>query len=139
MNFLLDTNVISELRKTKPHGAVLAWVRSLRDKDIKIPAVAIGELQDGAELARWQDPAKALELEQWIDRIMATYVVLPMDGQMFRDWARLMNRRSDDLSTDAMIAATSRILGLTVATRNVKDFALFDVEIFNPFTYSPKE
>jgi predicted nucleic acid-binding protein len=50
-----------------------------------------------------------------------------------------MNRRSDDLSTDAMIAATSRILGLTVATRNVKDFALFDVEIFNPFTYSPKE
>jgi hypothetical protein len=139
MNFLLDTNVISELRKTKPHGAVLAWVRSLRDEDIKIPAVAIGELQDGAELARWQDPAKALELEQWIDRIMATYVVLPMDGQMFRDWARLMNRRSDDLSTDAMIAATSRILGLTVATRNVKDFALFDVEIFNPFTYSPKE
>ena len=139
MNFLLDTNVISELRKTKPHGAVLAWVRSLRDKDIKIPAVAIGELQDGAELARCQDPAKALELEQWIDRIMATYVVLPMDGQMFRDWARLMNRRSDDLSTDAMIAATSRILGLTVATRNVKDFALFDVEIFNPFTYSPKE
>lgn len=139
MNFLLDTNVISELRKTKPHGAVLAWVRSLRDEDIKIPAVAIGELQDGAELARWQDPAKALELEQWIDRIMATYVVLPMDGQMFRDWARLMNRRSDDLSTDAMIAATSRILGLTVATRNVKDFALFYVEIFNPFTYSPKE
>jgi len=139
MNFLLDTNVISELRKTKPHGAVLAWVRSLRDEDIKIPAVAIGELQDGAELARCQDPAKALELEQWIDRIMATYVVLPMDGQMFRDWARLMNRRSDDLSTDAMIAATSRILGLTVATRNVKDFALFDVEIFNPFTYSPKE
>jgi hypothetical protein len=139
MNFLLDTNVISELRKTKPHGAVLAWVRSLRDEDIKIPAVAIGELQDGAELACWQDPAKALELEQWIDRIMATYVVLPMDGQMFRDWARLMNRRSDDLSTDAMIAATSRILGLTVATRNVKDFALFDVEIFNPFTYSPKE
>jgi predicted nucleic acid-binding protein len=139
MNFLLDTNVISELRKTKPHGAVLAWVRSLRDEDIKIPAVAIGELQDGAELARRQDPAKALELEQWIDRIMATYVVLPMDGQMFRDWARLMNRRSDDLSTDAMIAATSRILGLTVATRNVKDFALFDVEIFNPFTYSPKE
>lgn len=139
MNYLLDTNVISELRKTKPHGAVLAWIGSLRDEDIKIPAVVIGELQDGAELARRQDPAKAIELERWIDRIMATHVVLPMDGQMFRDWARLMNRRSDDLSADAMIAATARTLRLIVATRNVKDFKLFDVEVFNPFTYSPEE
>ena len=136
MNYLLDTNVISELRKRKPHGAVSAWIESLRDEDIQVPAVAIAELQDGAEITRRQDPAKARELEQWIDRIMATFVVLPMDGSMFRDWARLMSGRSDDLAADAMIAATARAHRLTVATRNVKDFSIFGIQVFNPFTYA---
>jgi len=136
MNYLLDTNVISELRKRKPHGAVLAWLRSLRDEDIQIPAVAIAELQDGAEITRRQDPAKASELEQWIDRIMSTFVVLPMDGSMFRDWARLMTGEPESLAADAMIAATARAHRLTVATRNVKDFATFGVQLFDPFTYT---
>ena len=61
MNYLLDTNVISELRKRKPHGAVTAWLRSVRDEDIQIPAITIAELQDGAEATRRQDPAKASE------------------------------------------------------------------------------
>jgi predicted nucleic acid-binding protein len=135
MSYLLDTNVISELRKRKPHGAVLSWLESLGEQDIQVPAVAVAELQDGAEIVRRQDSAKARELEQWIDRIMATFVVIPMDGSMFRDWARLMSGRSDDLAADAMIAATARALRLTVATRNVKDFAPFGVQIFNPFTY----
>ncbi|MGB9147952.1 MAG: type II toxin-antitoxin system VapC family toxin [Acidobacteriaceae bacterium] len=133
--FLLDTNVISELRKTKPHGAVSAWIRSLHDEDIQLPAVAIAELQDGAERTRRQDPQKAVELEQWIDRIMASFAVLPIDGPMFREWARLMSGKSDDLAADAMIAATARAHRLTVATRNVKDFTLFGVQVFNPFTY----
>src|SRR5579863_7283797 len=132
--YLLDTNVISELRKARPHGAVSAWIESLRDQDIKIPAVAIAELQDGAEITRRQDRAKAIELEQWIDRMMATFVVLPMDGSMFRDWARLMSGKPDDLAADAMIAATARAHRLIVATRNVKDFAHFDVQVFNPFS-----
>lgn len=139
MNYLLDTNVISELRKRKPHGAVSAWLRNLRDEEIQIPAVAIAELQTGAEITRRQDSAKAGELEQWIDRIMSTFVVLPMDGSMFRDWARLMNGRSNDFAADAMIAATARVLRLTVATRNVRDFEQFQVQVFNPFSFRPEE
>ncbi len=134
MTYLLDTNVISELRKRKPHGAVTAWIESLGDQDIRIPAVAIAELQDGAEITRRQDHVKAIELEQWIDRVMATFVVLPMDGSMFRDWARLMSGKSDDLAADAMIAATARAHQLTVATRNVKDFENFGVRVFDPFS-----
>jgi hypothetical protein len=136
MSYLLDTNVISELRRRKPHGAVSAWIESLRDEDIQIPAVAIAELQNGAEITRRQDPAKASELEQWIDRIMSTFVVIPMDGSMFRDWARLMSGKSDSLAANAMIAATARGHRLTVATRNVKDFVTFGVQLFNPFTYT---
>jgi len=132
--YLLDTNVISELRKRKPHGAVTAWIESLRDQDIQVPAVAIAELQNGAEITRRQDREKADEIEQWIDRIMTTFAVLPMDGSMFRDWARLMRGKSDDLATDAMIAATARAHSLIVATRNVKNFASFSVQVFNPFS-----
>jgi len=135
--YLLDTNVISELRRRKPHGAVSAWFEQVRADAIQIPAMVIAELQDGAEMTRMQDPGKAREIELWIDRIMLTFVVVPMDGAMFREWSRLMVRESDDLAADGMIAATARILRLTVVTRNVKDFEPFGVELFNPFTGTP--
>lgn len=132
--FLLDTNVISELRKPKPHGAVLAWFDSIAEHDIHIPAVAIAELQDGVELTRRQNPQKAAEIERWIDRIQLSFAVLPMDGAMFREWARMMAGKSDDLAADGMIAVTARMHRLIVATRNVKDFKNFNVQVFNPFS-----
>ena len=138
MIYLLDTNVISEMRKPKPHGGVTAWLAGLSHDDIRIPAVAIAELQNGVELTRRHNPAKAAELERWIDVILATLAVLPMDGPMFRDWARLMVHKQNELSADAMIAATARAHGLTVATRNVQDFTVFGVQVFNPFTYKEK-
>ncbi len=132
--YLLDTNVISELRKRKPHGAVLAWFNSVPDEQIQIPAVAVGELQNGVELTRLQDPVKAAEIERWINRMVRAFIVLPMDGNGFREVARLMVGQSDELFEDAMIAATARIHDLIVVTRNVKDFETFGVQVFNPFT-----
>ena len=137
--YLLDTNVISELRKAKPHGAVLAWFRNVRPEDIAIPAVVIGEIQDGVEITRKQDHMKAAEIEVWLDYIMANFSVLPMEGRMFREWARLMAGKPDELSGDAMIAATARVLRLIIATRNVKDFKPFNVEVYNPFDYAREE
>src|ERR1039458_380656 len=101
----------------------MAWFHAVHPDEIAIPAVVIGEIQDGAEITRKQDPTKAAEIEAWLDYILANFTVLPMDGPMFREWARLMAGKSDDLSGDAMIAATARIHGMVIATRNVEDFA----------------
>jgi predicted nucleic acid-binding protein len=131
--YLLDTNVVSELRKPKPHGAVLAWFRGLEDSQIHLSAVTVGEIQAGIELTREQDGAKALEIEEWLERVAASYNVLPMDAAVFRAWAQLMHRKSDTVYEDAMIAATAQIHGLTVVTRNVADFKAFGVPLLNPF------
>lgn len=131
--YLLDTNVISELRKQKPHGAVLQWLGELRSEHLFISVVTLAELQSGVERTRIQDPPKAAEIEIWIDRFASSFQMIPMDAVCFREWARLMHGKSDDLFEDAMIAATARVHGLIVATRNEADFRLFDVRIFNPF------
>jgi predicted nucleic acid-binding protein len=131
--YLLDTNVISELRRQRPHGAVLEWLRARKDAELFLSAVTIGELQAGVEVTRERDPAKALEIEAWIEKIGGVYNVLPMDATAFRCWALLMHRRSNHLIEDAMIAATAKIHNLTVATRNLRDFAPFGVEAINPF------
>jgi toxin FitB len=131
--YLLDTNVVSELRRAKPHGAVLAWLESAADADLYLSAVTIGELQAGIEIARDQDSEKAAEIESWLELVAETYNVLAMDSRAFRCWARLMHRRSDRLIEDAMIAATAIVNDLTVVTRNVRDFEQFGVRTFNPF------
>jgi predicted nucleic acid-binding protein len=132
--YLLDTNVISELRRPHPRGALLAWLRELSDADIHLSAVTIGELQARVEMTREQDPAKAAEIESWLEQVAQTYNVLPMDAGTFRAWARLMHRRSDDLIEDAMIAATAIVHDLTVVTRNVRDFDRLGVRTLDPFS-----
>jgi predicted nucleic acid-binding protein len=134
MAFLLDTNVVSELRRPRPHGGVLAWLQSVDAADLHLASVTIGEIQAGIELSREQDATKAAELEQWLNRVCDTFSVLPMDGPAFRCWARLMHRQSDTLYEDAMIAAIAKVHHLTVVTRNVADFSRFEVPLLNPFT-----
>jgi predicted nucleic acid-binding protein len=131
--YLLDTNVISELRRLRPHGAVVAWLKEAADEDLHLSAVTLGELQAGVELTREQDPDKAAEIEAWIDQIAQTWNVLPVDGRIFRTWAKLMHRRSDDLLEDALIAATAIVHHLMVVTRNVRHFTVFGVTTLDPF------
>ncbi len=132
--YLLDTNVVSELRKQRPHGGVVAWLEALDDAQLHLSAVTLGEIQAGIELTREQDPGRAKEIEDWLELVAGAYNVLPMDAVDFRSWAKIMHRKSDTLYEDAMIAATAKMHGLIVATRNVADFKTLGVEVFNPFT-----
>ena len=131
--YLLDTNVVSELRKPKPHGAVLAWIRGVEDAQLFLSAVTLGEIQAGIEITRQQDPDKAQAIEHWLNQLAAAYNVLPMDAAAFRVWAKFMHHPSHTVYEDAMIAATARVNKLTVVTRNMADFKRFDVALLNPF------
>ena len=131
--YLLDTNILSELRKPKPHGGVVAWVTAQDAASLYISAMTIAELQRGIELTRAQDEEKAARIEAWMEQLLFTGQVLAMDAAVCREWARLMHGRSDTLVEDAFIAATARVHRLVVVTRKVRDFKALAVETFNPF------
>ncbi|ANI99671.1 twitching motility protein PilT [Polynucleobacter wuianus] len=131
--YLLDTNIISELRRPKPHGAVLQWYKNIAEDDLFISAVTIGEIQSGIELTRTQDKKKAETLEQWLQSISNIHNVLPMTGSTFRLWAKLMHSQTNTVREDAMIAATAIEKDLIVVTRNTKDFKRFKLQLLNPF------
>ena len=135
IGYLIDTNVISEVRKKKPHGGVLAWFESLQVGQGFFSAVTFGEIQKGIEITRRVDPVKANEIEVWAGNLERASQVLAMDAPCFREYARLIHGHSSVLSEDAMIAATARVHGLTVATRNERDFVHFSVAVLNPFQY----
>ena len=131
--YLLDTNVVSELRCRQPHRAVLDWITNIPSDQLFVSVVTVGEIQAGIEITREQDVVKAEELEDWLDKVLASYSVLPMNAPAFREWARLMHRKSDTITEDAMIAATAIVHRLTVVTRNGRDFDILGVEFLNPF------
>ncbi|MBB5707336.1 type II toxin-antitoxin system VapC family toxin [Sphingopyxis panaciterrulae] len=132
--FLLDTNIVSELRRQRPHGAVLAWLENMADQDLHLSAVTLAEIQAGIEITRERDADKAAEIEGWLDQVSSTYNILAADAVIFRQWAKLMHRQQEHLIEDALIAATALVHGLTIVTRNVADFEGFGVGLLNPFS-----
>ncbi len=130
--YLLDTNIVSELRRVRPHPAIAAWLSAAPANQLFVSAVTVGELQAGVEMTRRQDAAKADSIEAWIDATIAAYNIIPVDAAIFRQWARLMHRRSRDVLEDALIAATAVVHGLTVVTRNTRDFERLGLAPLDP-------
>lgn len=133
--YLLDTNVVSELRRPRPNPEVVHWVEGLAEDQMFLSAVTIGEIQAGIEMIRARDREKADELSAWLADVIATHQVLSMDVPAFREWARLKHGKPATLIQDAMIAATAKVHGLTVATRNRRDFLALGIPSFNPFEH----
>ena len=131
--YLLDTNVVSEVRKLKPHGAVLAWLQATPDHALYLSAVTLGEIQAGIEITRERDARKASEIEAWLEQLAQSFQILSVDAAVFRCWAKLMHHKNNHHLEDALIAATALTHGLTVVTRNTKDFAALGVPLLNPF------
>jgi predicted nucleic acid-binding protein len=135
VRFLLDTNIVSEIRKPKPHGGVLAWFTANQSAYLATPAIALFELQMGVGKVQESDPLRAAEYDFWIGRIEGGTNVLPLDAAAAREAARLLYKMPMEMMADAMIAAIARVHGLTVATRNTKHFEKFSVPLVNPFEY----
>lgn len=133
--YLLDTNVLSELRRPRPHGGVLAWIDSVSSESMHVPAVVIGEIQLGIERTAGNDPAKARELSLWLQQIVETAQCISIDADIFKRWGTLAHRIRTNLLVDALIAAIALQKNMTVVTRNTSDFQQFGVPVFNPFEY----
>ncbi len=112
---------------------MIRWLEGADNRELHLSAVTIGEIQAGIEITRDQNARKADEIERWLEELARSHQVLPMDGATFRQWAKLMHRQSNTVYEDAMIAATALVHRLTIVTRNVQDFARFDVRVVNPF------
>jgi predicted nucleic acid-binding protein len=132
--YLLDTNIVSELRRPRPDPRVIQWIEQVAESDLFISAVTIGEIEAGIELTREQDPQKALAIGSWLDQLVDNSQVLSLGANTMRIWGRLMHRKSNTVTEDALIASSAIEHALRVVTRNVSDFKLFGVDVIDPFS-----
>jgi predicted nucleic acid-binding protein len=135
LSYLLDTNVISELRKGERADAkVTAWFADVAEEEIFLSVLTIGEIRRGIESVRRRDLDSAATLDRWLARLSEAHGhrVLPIDDVIAEEWGR-MNVPDPLPVVDGLLAATARVLGLTLATRNVADVEGTGVELFNPF------
>ena len=132
--FLIDTDVLSALRRGERHPAAARWLEAQRTSDLYLSVVTIGEIERGIEQQQRRDPAFAGALARWLDRVLAWYGdrILPVDLATAQRWGRLSATLGYE-SADLLIAATALEHGLTVVTRNVKHFEPVAVSVFNPF------
>ena len=138
MKFLLDTNIISEIRKRdRAHANVIAWVARIPVEDIGTSVLVLGEILRGIELKRRSDPVQAKSLDQWFAQMRAGLAdrVLPVDERVAEAWATL-GIPNPLPPVDGLLAATARAYGLTFVTRNVADIATTGVSLLDPFVAS---
>ena len=137
MSFLLDTNVLSELRRgLQADKNVLAWDRTVSETERFTSIIVIAELMKGAQLRSRRDVGGGAVLEQWIERIIEEFAhrILTVDIAVSSVWARLMAQRSRP-PIDMLIAATAIAHGSRLVTRNVTDFEGTGVALLNPWTF----
>lgn len=135
MRFLLDTNVISELRKkTRCDPGVAAWFARAQPEDVYLSVMTLGELRKGIESVRRRDPLRAETLSAWLDELVAVYAdrLLPVDQDTADEWGRF--GIPDPLPVvDGLLAATAKVNGLVLVTRNTKDVQRANIDCLNPF------
>jgi len=136
VNVLLDTNVLAELRKgRRANAGVRAWFDDVEPDAIRLSVVTIGEIRRGIENIRRRDPAAARSIEAWLRGLLSDHAegILRVDLEVAEEWGKL-NVPDPMPVIDGLLAATARVHGLTLVTRNVKDVEKAGVDVINPFT-----
>ena len=135
MSYLLDTIIISEIRKAgQANKHVTTWYESVSDRDLYHSVLVLGEIRQGVERVRPRDPTAAAALERWLGQVRDTFGarVLPVSLSVAEEWGRMNSARSLPV-IDSLLAATAKVHGLVLITRNVGDIAGTGVTCMNPF------
>lgn len=135
MTYLLNTNVVSELRRTRGNANVQKWFHSIASEDLYLSVIVLAELRRGVERIRRRDVIQASRLEAWLTRVKAAFDgrILPITVPIAEEWGRI--NVPDPLPIlDGLIAATARVHGLTLVTRNVSDLQRTSVSLLDPWT-----
>jgi len=135
VSLLLDTNILSELRKgARANARVRGWFEGVTVDEIYLSVLVVGEFRRGVELVRRRDARQATALERWLTRVTSDHAerILPIDGPVADQWGRLTAKQPGSL-IDTLMAATALVHGLVLVTRNVKDVAWTGASCLNPF------
>ena len=138
MSFLVDTNVLSEIRKPNGNRGVRDWFETIRSVELYISVLVIGEIRQGVERLRQRDRRQALVYESWLEVLVGSYGerTLPITAEVADVWGRL-NAPNPVPVVDGLLAATATVHGLTLVTRNVDDVSQTGVPLLNPFAPGP--